>query len=157
MINFRKITQEDKKYVLSILQECNIEEVKENEVVNKYFENGYLGCIAEYTGFISEKNGHGYIGKKRVGYCFIKNPQIKPETLSVVHSSFRREGIATELRNYTIETYKDQIEGNLIYSYSDVWNIASIKSLLNSRYEINDFIRNSNGNNVLEFIHTIKR
>ena len=149
MINIRKITQEDKKYVLSILQECNIKDVKENEVVNKYFENGYLGCIAEY---IRDDYTSEY-----VGYCFIKNPQIKPETLSVVYSLYRNQGIATKLRNYTIETYKDQIEGNLIYSYSDVWNIASIKSLLNSRYEINDFIRNSNGNNVLEFIHTIKR
>jgi RimJ/RimL family protein N-acetyltransferase len=149
MINFRKITQEDKKIVLSILQECNIEEVKENEIVNKHFENECLGCIAI--------NYIPYGANIYIGYCFIKNPQIKPETLSVVHSLYRKQGIATKLRNYTIETYKDQIEGNLIYSYSDVWNIASIKSLLNSRYEINDFIRNSNGNNVLEFIHTIKR
>ncbi len=145
----RKVNISDKKKILSVLQECDIKKVEQNDIIDLYFSNNYLGCISEHA--------ESFFGKRKpIAYCFIKNPQTKPETLSVVHSSYRGKQIGSSLRNFTIKEYKDQINKKIVYSYTEVWNIACIKSLLNSGYEINDFIRNPDGNNLIEFIFTIK-
>lgn len=123
--------------VLSVLQETDTPEI--NETVRKYFENQWLGygCYKNY---------------KMIGYCFIKKPLERPETTTVVHSKYRNLGIATKLRNYAINhAIKNKlIKGNVIYSACDDWNIASLKSLLNSGYKIYGFTNDNDGHNRIQ-------
>lgn len=115
----------DEIKVLKVLQETDNPEF--DIIVHRYFENKWLG----YGAFNNFTN-------KLIGYCFVKHPNERPETSTVVHSYYRNLNIGTLLRNYVIDDcikYK-RIVGNIIYSACNKNNIPSLKSLLNSGYKI---------------------
>ena len=102
---------------------------KDKEIVKSYFEKDFLGY-----GAWTEEEGI-------IGYCFIKYPTHRPETLTVVLSEYRNKGVATELRTRAIACRK--FEGNIVYSVCRFDNIGSFKSLLKSGFQVFDVTKDN--------------
>lgn len=76
-----------------------------------------------------------------VSYCMVKNPRTFPETLTVTKEKSHGLGYATDVRNYTlrqIEKKEKAIKSNVIYSFCELDNPASIKSVMKSGYILFD-------------------
>jgi GNAT superfamily N-acetyltransferase len=130
-----KIEKGDKNLVLQVLFESK--KPPQSQIIDDYFKNKWLG----YGGFVEEGNH-----LKMIAYCFVKNPKTRPETLTVVHSQYRNNGIATKLRDWVLE--QREFLGNIVYSASELNNPASIKSLLKSGYQVFDVTKSGH----LQFI-----
>ena len=121
-INCRPLGVEDMPGCANVLLE------KDNAfspAIYDYFSKGYLGFGA-------------FNGTQMVGYVFIKNPATRPETLSVVKKKWRDLGIASTLRVFAIEQSRKELVGEYVYSATELGNVASLVSLLNSGYEITE-------------------
>jgi hypothetical protein len=125
----RKIHHTEIKKIILCLgngKETNVKD-QDKKIIKKYFKLGWIG----YGKF----NGYGTL----LGYCFVKNPLTRPETMTVVRESYRNTGIATELRNYALE--QREFVGHIIYSSVQLNNPASFKSILKSGYQVFDVTR----------------
>jgi len=117
----KALAVEDMADCASVLEEK--EKASFSPVIYEYFTKGFLGFGA-------------YVDNQMVGYVFIKKPKERPETLSVVRKKWRNLGVATSLRNFAIEQSKKDLVGEFVYSATELWNNASLTSLLNSGYEV---------------------
>lgn len=100
---------------------------KDKKIIESYFTKGYLG----YGAFVD--------GVGMIAYCFIKNPETRPETLTVVDMNYRNKGVATELRNRAIALR--EFKGNIVYSACEYNNIASFKSLIKGGFQVFDITK----------------
>jgi GNAT superfamily N-acetyltransferase len=123
-----KITQKDFKNVLYVLGNGRKVNPKDIFVVKKYFSNKWIGYGAYNP--ISKRH------KCMIGYCFIKYPRKRPETMTVVHEKFRNQGIATHLRNFALKDRK--FIGHIVYSAVKIDNPSSFKSILKSGFQVFD-------------------
>lgn len=136
-----EITKEDKHLILSVLYDLepkaigaytkkeirDINKKYKNKNVDAYFKNNFYGIM--YSSFTDNVVS---------GYCFVKHPMTsKPETMTVVHKDYKNKGIARILRD-EIVTHRDKFFGNIIYSAVENTNLASLKSVLNSGYQVFD-------------------
>jgi len=99
-----------------------------------------LDISVPYIYFDKKWIGYGYFfDGLLVAYCFIKNPQTMPETLTVTRRSHRNQGFARGVRSYAIGDRK--FKGNVIHSSVKLSNPASLKSLLKADYQVFDVTR----------------
>ena len=120
---------------------------REKEIIKTYFKKGWP--IYGYYEEVEEKGKGGLLETtaKLVGFCVIKYPKTRPETLTVVLSEFRNKSVARVIRDYAIGDRK--FKGNLVYSDVHISNPASLKSVLNSKFQVFDFTKDG-------YIHLIK-
>ena len=118
--------EETLKDILNILYEDDLPH--HDDIVENYFKKKYLIYFAS-----------AYFGSQPFAYCIVKEPTIRPETATVVHSKWRNKGIATKLRNYVLE--QREFFGNIVYSSCELSNPASFKSILKSDYHVFDLTK----------------
>ncbi len=109
--------------------------LKDKKFIKKIFNEKWIG----YGAFIENLEASGLNDDfvlDLIGYCFIKYPQKRPETMTVVRKDFRDKGIATDLRNYALK--QREFIGHIIYSSVKLDNPASFKSIIKSGFNVFD-------------------
>ena len=135
------ITETNYKDVLLVLwnkkqfpKKLNKRQKNDVKTVKKYFKDRWKGYGVYSTkhDFINDID----INDKLLAYCFIKYPDIHPETMTVVRTEHRNKSLATKLRNYVLE--QREFVGHVVHSAVKLDNPASFKSLLKSGYTVFD-------------------
>lgn len=136
----QKLSINDYKDVLKCLGDGDIKNVnsKDQEIVKKYFTEKWIG----YGEFLYLSRDGFTVPTDLIGYCFIKFPKLRPETMTVVHKDYRNQGIATKLRNYALE--QREFIGHIVYSSVKFDNLASFKSILKSGFDVFDLTKDGN-------------
>ena len=122
-----KLSKDDISQIFECLGDGDAKRVKrkDREIVAKYFSQKWIG--------------YGWWDSQLIGYCFIKHPNKRPETLTVVRSDYRNKGIATKLRNFAINAR--EFKGHIIYSAVKLDNPASFKSIIKSGFVVFDITK----------------
>ncbi len=142
-----RLSINDYNEILKCLGNGNIKNVKlkDRKIIKNYFKQGWIG----YGAFITDQNSE--LLKKShlvnndlvlyilIGYCFIKHPNERPETITVVRKDFRNQGIATNLRNYALK--QREFNGHIVYSSVKYDNSPSLKSVVKSGFQILDITK----------------
>jgi RimJ/RimL family protein N-acetyltransferase len=109
--------------------------LKDRKFIQKIFDEKWIGYGAFIENIEASDLNDDFV-LDLIGYCFIKYPKKRPETMTIVRKDFRNQGIATDLRNYALN--RREFIGHIIYSSVKLDNPASFKSIIKSGFNVFD-------------------
>jgi len=139
---------------LSDMYECfGSPSEEDKKILKAYFSNGFIG----YGCFDVSGECEGRV-PVMLGYCFIKHPLTRPETMTQVREDSRNAGRATELRNYALKQ-RTKFCGHVVHTAVNQHNLASVKSVLKSGFQLFDVTKDGNLQfvKILEYKHEIQK